>query len=79
MGVPAVVQPIGSLGERVADGESGRVAGSDGEFAEAAIAALHDDQLWRRWHRGALRMRRGLSWDDVAERYEALLRKPPHR
>jgi hypothetical protein len=29
--------------------------------------------LWRRWHRGALAMQRGLSWDEVAARYETLL------
>ena len=73
MGVPAVVQPLGSLGERVVDGVSGRVAVSDGEFAEAAIAALRDDDLWRRWHLGALEHQRGLSWDAVAARFEALI------
>jgi glycosyltransferase involved in cell wall biosynthesis len=73
MGVPAVVQPIGSVAERVVDGQTGRVAISDGEFVEAAIALLRDDALWRRWHRGALATQRGLSWDEVAARYEALL------
>lgn len=73
MGVPAVVQPLGSVGERVADGVSGRIAATDGEFADAAIAALRDDDLWLRWHRGALAGRRGLSWDAVAARYEALI------
>jgi glycosyltransferase involved in cell wall biosynthesis len=73
MGVPAVVQPLGSLPERVVDGRTGRVAVSDGEFVEAAIAVLRDDDLWRRWHRGALATQRGLSWDQVAARYEALL------
>lgn len=73
MGVPAVVQPLGSLAERVVDGKTGRVAVSDGEFVEAAIALLRDDDLWRRWHKGALATQRGLSWDEVAARYEALI------
>jgi glycosyltransferase involved in cell wall biosynthesis len=73
MGVPAVVTPIGSVAERVVDGETGRIAISDGEFAEAAIAALRDDDLWRRWHRTALATQRGLSWDQVAARFEALI------
>jgi glycosyltransferase involved in cell wall biosynthesis len=73
MGVPAVVQPLGSVAERVVDGQTGRIAVSDGEFAEAAIAALRDDALWRRWHRQALATQRGLSWDEVAARYEALI------
>lgn len=73
LGVPAVVTPLGSVGERVADGLSGRVAHSDDEFADTAIAVLRDDGLWRLWHHGALQSQRGLSWDDVAARYEALI------
>jgi glycosyltransferase involved in cell wall biosynthesis len=73
LGVPAVVTPLGSVGERVADGASGRVARSDDDFVEAAIAVLRDDALWRRWHCGALASQRGLSWDEVAARYEALI------
>jgi glycosyltransferase involved in cell wall biosynthesis len=73
LGVPAVVTPLGAVGERVADGVSGRVAQSDDAFVEAAIAVLRDDALWRRWHCGALASQRGLSWDEVAARYEALI------
>jgi len=73
MGVPAIVQPLGSVAERIVDGQTGRVAVSDGEFTEAAIAVLRDDDLWRRWHRSALATQRGLGWDEVAARYEALL------
>jgi glycosyltransferase involved in cell wall biosynthesis len=73
MGVPAVVQPLGSVAERVVDRQTGRVAANDDDFAEAAVAMLRDDDLWRRWHRGALAMQRGLSWDEVAARYEALI------
>lgn len=73
MGVPTIVRPIGSVAERVIDGQTGRVAISDGEFAEAAIAVLRDDGLWRCWHRAALATQRGLSWDEVAARYEALI------
>jgi glycosyltransferase involved in cell wall biosynthesis len=73
MGVPAVVQPLGCAGERVVDGRTGRVAVSDGEFAEAAIAVLADDALWQRWHHEALAVQRGLTWDDVAGRFEALI------
>jgi glycosyltransferase involved in cell wall biosynthesis len=74
MGVPAVVQPLGSVGERVVDGMTGRVAGDDDDFAAAAIAGLSDDSLWRSWHRNALGRQRGESWDAVAARYEALMR-----
>ncbi|HVC53573.1 MAG TPA: glycosyltransferase family 4 protein [Stellaceae bacterium] len=73
MGVPAVVQPLGAVAERVIDGETGRVAGNDAAFVEAAIAVLSDDALWRRWHRDALIRQSGLSWDAVAARFEALI------
>ena len=54
LGLPAVVTPLGSVGERVTDGVSGRVAENDDAFVDAAIAVLRDDALWRRWHQGAL-------------------------
>jgi len=74
MGVPAVVQSLGSVGERVIDGVTGRVAANDDDFVIAAIAALSDDGLWRTWHRSALDRQRGESWDSVAARFEALMR-----
>ena len=37
MGVPAVVQPLGMVAERVIDGATGRVAAGDDAFAKAAI------------------------------------------
>ena len=73
MGVPAVVQPIGSVTERVIDGKTGRIAPTDDDFVDAAVAVLRDDDLWRRWHHGALATQRGLTWDAVGARYEALI------
>jgi glycosyltransferase involved in cell wall biosynthesis len=73
MGVPAVVTALGAVAERVTDGLSGRVATSDADFAASAIAVLRDSDLWRRWHSGALEHQRGLSWDMVAGRFEALI------
>jgi len=73
MGLPAVVQPLGSVVERVLDGETGRIATTDAAFAEVAVTLLHDDDLWRRYHRAALARQRGLSWDEVAAKFEALI------
>jgi len=73
MGVPVVVQPLGSAPERVIDGVTGHVAADDDAFSVAAIAALRDDVLWEKWHCAALVRQRGLSWDDVAARFEALM------
>jgi glycosyltransferase involved in cell wall biosynthesis len=74
MGVPAIVQPLGSAPERIIDGMTGRVAGDDHAFATAAIAALRDDALWRQWHLAALATQGGSSWDAVAGRFETLMR-----
>lgn len=73
MGLPAVVQPIGSVVERVIDGETGRIAATDAAFAEAAVTLLCDDELWGRYHRAALASQRGLNWDAVAAKFEALI------
>jgi len=73
LGVPAVVQNLGAVGERVRDGETGTVARDEGSFVEAAVALLRDDVLWQRQHRAALASQKGVSWNDVAARFEALL------
>jgi glycosyltransferase involved in cell wall biosynthesis len=75
MGVPAVVQPLGATPERVINGVTGTVAKDDDAFCSAAIALLRDDRLWRQQHLAALERQRGLSWDHVAVRFEALM---PH-
>jgi glycosyltransferase involved in cell wall biosynthesis len=72
LGVPAVVQPLGSLPERVIDGVTGAVAANDEGFARAAVALLSDDALWQRRHKEALARQRGSSWNEVAARFEAL-------
>jgi glycosyltransferase involved in cell wall biosynthesis len=73
MGVPAVVKPLGATAERIVDGVTGTVAQNDDAFVSSAIALLRDDQLWRRQHLAALERQRGLSWNDVAARFEALM------
>ncbi len=73
LGLPAVVQPLGALPERVQDGVTGFVAADDARFARHALALLGDDALWRRQHEASLRFQRGLSADEVAQRFEALL------
>jgi glycosyltransferase involved in cell wall biosynthesis len=73
LGVPAVVQPIGSLKERVLHGATGFLAGDEASFARHAIALLSDEALWRRQHETALRLQQGLGADEVAQQFEALI------
>ena len=72
LGVPAVVQDLGAVGERVIDGATGAIAGDDERFAAAAVALLTDDALWRAQHEAALARQKGLSWDEAAARFEGL-------
>jgi hypothetical protein len=73
MGIPGVVQDIGSLRERIRDGITGYVASDDRSFATHAVRLLEDDMLWRRQHEAALATQRGFGWDDAAVRFEAFL------
>lgn len=73
VGVPAVVQDIGCVAERVIDGETGFVAANDQEFAARGRDILTDDALWRRLHASALDHQRRWSWDDAAGAFEQLL------
>ena len=73
MGVPAVVQDLGSVGERVTDDETGTVAADAPSFAAAAVRLLSDDDLWRRQHRAALDRRPGLGWRRAARAFEELI------
>jgi len=73
LGIPAVVTALGSLPERVEDDVTGTVARDEDAFAAAAVALLTDDVLWRSRHRAAIARQNGLSWNDVAARFEALI------
>jgi hypothetical protein len=73
MGIPGVVQDIGSLRERIIDGVTGVIARDDSAFADAAIILLTDDALWQRQHAAALARQRGFGWIEAAIEFEKLL------
>jgi glycosyltransferase involved in cell wall biosynthesis len=73
LGVPVVAQPIGSLPERVVDGVTGDLAVDAETFAASSVVLLRDNERWRRMHLAALQCQRGQSWDEVAQRFEALI------
>jgi glycosyltransferase involved in cell wall biosynthesis len=73
LGVPAVVGPVAAVPERVIDGVTGFHRADPQQFADAAVAILTDDGLWRRQHEAALRQRQGISWSEAAGRFEAAL------
>jgi glycosyltransferase involved in cell wall biosynthesis len=73
VGVPCVFAPETVLPERVIDGVTGFVRRDPQEFADATLALLNDDALWRRQHEAALKLRQGITWDEVATRFEVVL------
>lgn len=73
LGVPTVVTDLGSMYERVIDGETGTVAQDDAAFSAAAVRLLTDDNHWTRQHIAALAKQRSWTWSDAAERFENLL------
>ena len=73
MGVPTVVQKLGSVVERVVHGETGFIADDDAAFAEAARKLLTDDALWQAQHRAALEKQRRWGWPEAAAAFERLI------
>ena len=73
LGVPCVVQPIGSAVERVRDGVTGHVAPDEQSFADHAVRVLTDDAAWAALHHRALALQAGRSWDNAAEDFEGLM------
>jgi glycosyltransferase involved in cell wall biosynthesis len=76
-GVPAVVQDIGCVAERVVDGTTGFVADDAPDFATASLRLLRDDDLWRRQSRAAIASQRSWGWDDAAAAFEKLIPADP--
>lgn len=73
LGVPAVVTDLGSMAERVVDGETGWVAKTDAAFSTAACRLLTDGAEWRKQHEAALKIRSRWTWADAAEAFETLI------
>jgi hypothetical protein len=73
VGVPAVVQDIGCVAERVVDGVTGFVAPDDAIFAAHAIRLLTDDALWQTQSAASIAQQRDWGWDDAAAEFETLI------
>jgi glycosyltransferase involved in cell wall biosynthesis len=73
LGLPAVVSPVTALPERVIDGITGFIREGESEFAQAAVALLTNDELWRHQHEAAIRHQQGINWSEHAGRLESYL------
>ncbi len=72
-GLPCVVAPLAVLPERIVDGETGFVRDDPQQFADATLALLNDDALWRRQHQAAIARQKGIGWPEAAARFETAL------
>jgi glycosyltransferase involved in cell wall biosynthesis len=72
-GVPAVVQKLGSVVERVVDEKTGAITDTDQEFSSSAINLLNDDDLWRDQHKAAIEMQGAWGWSQAAQAFEELI------
>jgi glycosyltransferase involved in cell wall biosynthesis len=73
LGIPCVVQPLGSAPERVAHNRTGFVDAEEEAFALHATELLSDDALFARMRNEALALQRSRSWDRAAQDFEQLM------
>ena len=73
LGIPCVVQPIGSLAERVKDKVTGVVAHNDEDFCKGAISILKEDKIWHKYRDNSLKLQRDNKWENIANRYLDLM------
>ena len=72
MGVPAVLQDIACMKERVILDRTGWVVEDDTDFVAKSIAVLSDDTLWSDMHRHCLASQRSWHWDQAAAEFERI-------
>ena len=73
LGVPCVVKPIGSLGERVKDKITGIVAIKDEDFCNGARSILKEDKVWMTYRDNSLKFQRDYQWEKIAKIYANLI------
>ena len=76
MGVPAVVEDIACMAERVRDGVTGFVVKGADAFSARAVELLRNDSLWRQQHRNSLKLQRSWTWAAAAAEFERLASIP---
>lgn len=72
-GTPAVLRPLGAAPERVRDGASAYVAPDDDAFANLAALLLNNADTRANLGAEARALYQGRTWDQAAEKLEALL------
>lgn len=76
MGVPAVVEDIACMSERIRQGQTGWAVTGAEAFADKAIRILTDDTCWLDMHRACLDSQRSWTWDLFAAEFERIGQLP---
>jgi len=74
VGVPAVCRPLGAVGERIVDGQTGYLAATDEAFVDHAVRLLTEDSAFDTVSGAARAHGRRRSWDSVAGEFESVFR-----
>jgi Glycosyltransferase len=72
MGLPAVLEDIACMKERVVEGRTGWAVKGASAFADRAVAVLTDDALWLDMHRDCLKLQNAWGWDQAAAEFERI-------
>lgn len=72
MGLPAVLEDIACMKERVIEGRTGWAVNGAEAFADKAVQVLSDDDLWLSLHRDCLVLQRSWRWDQAAAEFERI-------
>lgn len=74
LGIPIISQGIGSLKDRVSDGENGLLSSSFEGFANNLLKTLNDDALWKHLRSGAFKHAELYKEDAVLKHWDGLFR-----
>ena len=72
VGIPAVIQSIGCVAERIIDKKTGFVAKDDEEFTKQSIKILTNDKLWVKLHKDTYKLQRAWTWKSAAKEFVKL-------
>lgn len=72
MGLPAVLEDIACMKERVVEGKTGWAVKGAELFADKALKALGDDTLWLEMHQNCLALQNAWGWDQAAAEFERI-------
>ena len=72
-GVPAIVQDLGCVAERVIDNKTGYILNTDKKFADAIVSLLENNALWKEMHLNCLKYQRNWGWRDAAKKFESII------